>query len=286
MDNNDFNIGYGNINFVDIRYKINSIIDKLCNSTDKEEIKRIIVNQSEIIFTYDNLINNNRDGVQKLFTSKLFLNVLDNVSLILNLSESEIIFINKMVYDYREYVSVNKQEIDYEIYYIMQSILLHINSKKSKLLSSIIGMNNSLILSNLYYSSYKIEKVVHRVNNFIIHYASSIEEIYKIYKALYDNEQKMKDLFCYSMLETNNSTNENEYIMFKMISNVLMIIIKEEAAKDNFDIILNYINTINLFGITNDKLRFSIKDELEYNIKLNPEDIESQKILYVLYQQL
>jgi hypothetical protein len=272
-----------NLNFTNINYNIDSIINKLKVCDNIDEIKDIINRQHNIIFTYDNLNNGNREGVQELFTSMKFLDVMDNISgtLVENLKESEIIFINKIIYDYFEYTKqYNSTEIN-SIKDKLLSISYSINSSRIYSLAPVVGVNKARLLSILSYSSYKTEKIVHRINNFILNTELNKRDISNIYYIIYDGppmtiinnifekkqleiNNKFVDMFCYSMFEYCDSDDPEIIEMFNKISSVLMDrLIDISIPLDNpviYRVLLNYSNMISIMNIDRNKLRFSIKE--------------------------
>jgi len=287
MENN-LNFGSNFLNYTDTRYEVKSLIKELLRSDDYNKIKNIIINQHKVLFTYDNLINGNREDVQKLFTSNIFLNVLDNIAGTISskLLETEIIFINKIVHDYFEYYKNGK---DNNIRSILLSITYNINSDRIKSLSPIIGVNKARLLSILSYSSYKIEKIVHRINNFLLETDISTDDIEEIFKIIYGpiriNKKisddyigleytyntKIINMFCYSMLEY--CDDEDSKIMFNRISTVLMNLLTSlsSSVEDQsmvISILMNYTNTVSMMNISRDKLRFSIKEHIPRNSNL------------------
>ena len=271
----DLNLTTHSVRFTNIIYDINSIVDKLNKSTSIEETKNIIKLQHNIIFTYDNLINNNREGIQNLFTSPIFLDALDSISGLIPMTESEIIFINKIIYDYFEY----SHNVNSSIKEKMLAISYIINDTRIKLFTPILGINAARILSIISYSSYKIEKVVHRVNNFIINndfdIANLLSSIYTIIfgpttiRGTFLGEgplpnSKFVNAFCYSMFEYCDSEDPEVIERFNQISSYLLqkIIILYDKSDIFSNILITYANMITLMNIDKDKLRFSIKEEL------------------------
>ena len=278
-----------NVNFTNIRYNIDSIVSKL-KTSNKDEMKEIITNQHNIIFCYDNLMNGNREGIQELFTSIDFLTVMDNISgsLVNNLINSEIIFINKIIYDYFEYTkSFNNTNEIITIKDKLLSISYSINFSMIRSFVPILGVNKSRLLAIISNSSYKSEKIVHRVNNFIMNIGDlNIKDIYTLFFIIYgppliDNidkfnektqtiNNKFVDMFCYSMFEycdTSDSNISQEMIdSFNNISNVLIEkLIEISVPIDNIVIqrvLLNYYNMIFIMNIDRSKLRFSIKEHI------------------------
>lgn len=284
----DLNLTTHSVRFTNIIYDINSIVDKLNKSTSIEETKNIIKLQHNIIFTYDNLINNNREGIQNLFTSPIFLDALDSISGLIPMTESEIIFINKIIYDYFEY----SHNVNSSIKEKMLAISYIINDARIKLFAPILGINAARILSIISYSSYKIEKVVHRVNNFIINnefdITNLLSSIYTIIfgpvtirGTFFDEDplpnSKFVNAFCYSMFEYCDSKDPEVIERFNEISNYLLqkIIILHDKLDIFSNILITYANMITLMNIDKDKLRFSIKEELG-KMKSDVSDIIAQ----------
>jgi len=271
------------LQFTNIMYDIDSIIFKLKRSEDKDEVKRIILNQHYIVFNYDNLVNGNREGIQELFMNLNFLEVMDNISGLLEpeLQKSEIIFINKIIYDFFEYAgSINGGEVD-KIRKKLMNISYNINIKMIRALSTFIGVNAARNLSIIARSSYKNSKVIHRVNRYITISdlelnENSIATIYDIIYHLYGDDFNIKnitDLFTYTMLEYDcDDPTEDKSILakFNMISSVMMKMLNN-LSFDEMNIVLNnYTRTINLIGINSaDKLRFSIKDHITSEYMIN-----------------
>ena len=279
----DLNLSTHTVKFTNIIYDIDSIVNKLKTSNNLEEIKDIIKIQHNIIFTYDNLINNNREGIQDLFTTPIFLDALYSVSglLVYNRSESEIIFINKIIYDYFEYSNSNNSFIKERLL----AISYNININRIRGFIPFFGVNNARLLSIISYSSYRIEKVVHRINNFIVNSDIDIRRLdviyFNIFGYMFIKDVDLSNPFAYnSILKLNNKfTNLFSYSMFEYCESKDIDAIKRfnkiskffldsiiEIGKDNAEcfstILITYNSMINLMNIDKNKLRFSIKEEL------------------------
>ena len=265
-----------------IRYDINDIINKLISySKEKSEynIKNIIKNQHELIFKYDNLVNNNRELVQYLFTNNevciFFLNILDSIIGLLELSTEEIIFINKLVYDFFEYTKTNKYYNENEIKDKLLSITYKINANRIRALSAFIGINKANILSIISYSSFIDEKVVHRVNDFVVSNIriNNVNDLLNFYNVMFtgliinkesDFTNKARNYIIHSMLEYwDNSLDHNidEYNMFNNISRMISYIFAELASTSNqllYDLLRDYGNIIKLLNIDSSKTRYSL----------------------------
>ena len=279
----DLNLSTHTVKFTNIIYDIDSIVNKLKTSNNLEEIKDIIKIQHNIIFTYDNLINNNREGIQDLFTTPIFLDALYSVSglLVYNISESEIIFINKIIYDYFEYSNSNNSFIKERLL----AISYNININRIRGFIPFFGVYNARLLSIISYSSYRIEKVVHRINNFIVNSDIDIRRLDVIYfnifgymfikdvdssnpfayNSILKLNNKFTNLFSYSMFEYCESKDIDAIKRFNKISKFFLDSIIE-IGKDNAEcfstILITYNSMINLMNIDKNKLRFSIKEEL------------------------
>lgn len=264
-----------------IRYDITTIIQKLIDESRNgniASIKRILLDQHELVFKYDNLVNSNRLSVQILFTdeyvSMVFLNVLESVIGLINLSLEEITFINKIVYDFFEYSKSLHYEKENEIKQIMLSITYNINKFRISSLTSFIGINNANILSILSFSSFIDEKIVHRVNDFVITnlQITNIMDLTYMYNIMFniipnsagEISKKGTNYIIHSMLEywdANSTHNEAEYKMFQNISLMILNILtwKTISYSSLMSILKEYGNTIKLLNIDFTKIRFSLE---------------------------
>ena len=277
--------------YANIRYDINSIINKLifdAKTRDKTSIKNIITTQHELIFKYDNLVNNNRELVQTLFTYDMigpyFLDTLEDVIGLLTLSDEEIRFINKIVYDFFEFSKAVHYSNEKEIKEKMLSITYTINAPLIRQLSNFIGINKANILAIISYSSFVDEKVVHRVNDFVIQNIriNDINEltfmydiIFKIIPSYNDDlslSRKGHNFILYSMLEywdeeINDEESKDQHTMFINISMVIINILtwKDLNYASLITLLKEYGNMIRLLGISSKKVRFSLKKFTQTN---------------------
>ena len=262
---------------INIRYDINSIIKKLItdskiNNTD--DIKNILMNQHELVFKYDNLINTNRAYVQQLFTDGsvaiTFLKTLDSIIGLISLDNEEVTFINKLVYDFFECANSIHYTKENEIKELLLSISYNINSSRINQLSNFIGINSANILSILSYSSFVDEKVVHRVNDFVITNISidNINELTAIYNIIFniipvdgELERKGKNYILHSMLEywdKDIEHDENQYKMFQTISMMIIYVFDLLEFIPLHELFKEYGNMIKLLNIDSNKVRFSL----------------------------
>ena len=265
------------VRYTNIVYSIDSIIDKIKNCNDPEEAKKIILYQHDIIFTRDNLMNENIDKIKNLFMDIDFLSILDNISglLSMKLSESEFIFINKIIYDFFIYSnSINSKEIT-DIKAKMNSIAYNLNRGIILGFVPIMGVNEATKLSIIARSSFKYENIVHRVNMFIYDSSYDREDISVIYRIIHGNytfgcelvsavgERKFASLFSYTMLEyAKEDADEHFMTQFNRVSKLMMDMLKDLRYDHLESVLLNYVNIIALYNTPKSKLRFSIKEHI------------------------
>lgn len=268
MEDNEIKIGYLP-NFASISYNISDILKtiyKKINDEDYEGIKEIIYKQHELIFTYTNLVNENRPIIQELFSeSEDFINIIHDIIGLLGLNNEEIIFLNKMIYDYFEFYNRSNMTPNSNIRDKLLSISYTINRQSIIALISKMSVNNARLLSIVMKSSFKTEKVVHRVNNFLIENMDlSIDEIVDILLIIYPKE-KLPDFVCYTMFEYSPG-NGDILRKFNKISDALLKIISNEEVV-SFElfkaIFSNYGNMIKMLGVSEDRLRFKFKEVIK-----------------------
>lgn len=285
------------VKYTNIVYDIDSVINKIKSCNDPDEIKQIILYQHDIIFTRDNLVNNNIEKIQELFTDIEFLNILDDISglLLPKLVESEFIFLNKMIYDFFIYSS--RFYIDTKIKNVqtkMNSIAMNINKDIIIGLSSIMGINAALKLSIISRSSFKFDNIVHRVNMFI--YDSSLDswDIAKIYRIIYGDykigcelvyaigERKFSSLFTYTMLEYPKYNADQKFLLqFNKVSKLILDMLNDLRPIQLESVLLNYANIINLYNTPEDKLRFSLKEYGNEQLVFFIKSIEELHNIYI-----
>ena len=294
---------------INVRYDINEIINKLLyysGINEYDNIKNIIKNQHELIFKYDNLVNINRTFVQKLFTDDSFaipfLKSLEDIIGFIDWSEEEITFINKLIYDFFECTKIIHYNNENKIKEKMLSISYKINAPRIRQLSSYIGINKANILSIISYSSFIDEKVVHRVNDFVITNIriDDIMELMFMYDIMFhiipNNDhnlsRKAQNYIIYSMLEywdqEDIQNNTAEYIMFRNISLMIANIFTLDSL--NFinlnSLLKEYGNVIKLLNIDFNKTRFSIDKLVSSNFNKDSTDIERFKRIKAIISNL
>ena len=266
--------------FVTVEYQLSTIVEKIkdIDSLNDDEIKQIIIRQYPTILNYDLFLSvpETRNVALELFTNKRFLNLFFDVVGLLELSDSQKICINKLVYDY---YSLNEK--DEEICEKLLSISYTVNSRLVIRLSAIVGVNGARILSMVANSTFRIDKKVHRINTFIIKCGVilTIQNVVDIYLTIFD---RFNDLFINSMLESMSYLSEedqqNETIRtnFMIASAALYAILDSMVSRDVEQILLNYIYALQILP-KDVQVRFSfqhisgmsdrmkeIKDNVEY----------------------
>lgn len=241
--------------FESIEYKISQIVEKIksIDQLNENEIKHIIVRQHSMILNYDLFLANERKYALELFTNKRFLKILLDIIGTIDLSNHEIVCINKLAYDY--YVSKNK---DKEVSDLLMELSYFINNKTAIRLSAIYGIKGGRILAMISKSAFNPDKNINRVNRFIVksNISLSVKDIIDTYCILYNH---FTDPIIYTMLEVRPvglSTVEND--RFTAISKAMMILLNSMTSSDIHKVLSNYIYVLQLSN-TN-VTRFSIKD--------------------------
>lgn len=270
MSDDIFKLDYDpNFNIATIHYGINSIISTIKNKCDNDEIaevKKIILNQHELIFNHDNMENSNVVLIQELFTNKKFLKLFDDICGLIDYSKSELIFINKVVYDF---VSVYKLDKRPDISGKLMAITYVTNADRIRDLVPLLGIDMSRELAIVSYSSYKIEDIIHRINQFIMLSILdiNIRDLKYIYSLLLDLNGYTKDvlnLFIYSMFESLSEQGRLQYgKLFNKISDLLMSILIDLDDNSIMDLLKQYGGTIVMLNMPYSKIRFSMRAVLE-----------------------
>lgn len=235
--------------FNTIEYDIESLlirVKNIDNLTD-EEINKIIISQHNLILNYDIFfgVNYNRNIALNLFTNKRFLRCLSSVIGSCKLTKHERVCLSKITYDYYIYYS-NKPEFDSEILDMLLSCTSWANEKEILILSSIYGIGGAKVLSMIRNSSFKVDKNIHRVNEFLLRWNGelSVQNIIDTYCILFE---RFTDVFVYTMLESKESINLNEEQnrKFNNISIALITILDSLNTVDMSKVIYDYHFTFN-----------------------------------------
>lgn len=264
-----FNIGTNDLDtpvqgplFHSIEYELNGIVEKINNidNFNEKELKNIIIRQHEMILNFDNFLSSKdtREKALVLFTNKKFLLCFLDVIRILNISDHEKICLNKIAFDY--YILPNK---DQEISDLLYQLTTEVNGKELVVLSGILGRKDAQILSMIRNSSFKEEKVVDRINDFLLYYPKelSIKELASIYCNLF---RHVTVLFTQTMIgrKPENLTPEQSK-RYDDISIVLLEIIDSMPSCEIKKVMTSYIYKLNRIS-GNIYVRFSIKSAIRY----------------------
>lgn len=248
--------------FRSIDYQLDTIVDKIKNidSLNDEEIKYIIQRQHQMILNYDLFLESDatRYQAQVLFTNKRFLQIFLQIIGTVQLSDHELICINKLAYDY--YVISNK---DPEVSSLLLQISNLINNNLVIRLSGILGMNGARILAMIANSSFKEEKKVHRINTFLIkcNLALSVQDIINIYCILFE---RFTYLFIYTMLESKPAgLNKDQLMKFDAISRTVLLMLDSMVSADIKKVLYDYAFTLKMVR-GNVTVRFSLKSAKAY----------------------
>lgn len=259
-----------------VDYTIAAIVDKIkhINNLNEDEIKEIILKQHDTILNYSLFLGSSetRKQAQDLFTSKRFLKIFIKVINILNLSDHEITCINKLTYDY--YIFPDK---DPETFDLLMQISNIVNYRLVIRLSAYLGMNGARILAMIRNSSFKLEKVVHRVNTFLVrcNIELSTQAIINILCILFDH-------FTYPFTGTmiyvrQDALSKEESERFDNISMAILLMLNSMTSDAMRQVLSNYAFTIKLYDIK--KVRFSLKAFTQYpRIQAVIKDIETDPI--------
>lgn len=266
--------------FVTVEYQLSTIVEKIkdIDSLNDDEIKQIIIRQYSTILNYDLFLSvpETRNIALELFTNKRFLDLFFDVVGLLELSDSQKICINKLVYDY-----YSLTEKDEEVCEKLLSISYMVNSRLVMRLSAIVGVNGARILSMVANSTFRIDKKVHRINTFILKCGIqlSVQNIIDIYLTIFD---RFKDLFINSMLESiyhlSVEDQQDEIIRsnFNNTSIALYTILDSMVSRDIEQILLNYVYSLQILR-SDIKIRFSFQTiNMSDRMKQIKENVEYQ----------
>lgn len=213
-----------------------------------------------MILNYDLFLasNETRSQALKLFTNPYFLDIFIDVIGLIELNQHERVCLNKLAYDY--YILPDKNmEVADKLYRLTTAV----NGNQVVVLSGMIGLKGAQVLSMIRNSSFRDEKIVHRVNTFLIKSIPmySVHDIIEIYCYLFD---RFTSLFLYTMVETRPAGLTNEqYTKFDNIS-IAMLDILESLSDSNLDKILyDYGFTLSMVS-PNTPVRFSLKTAVSY----------------------
>jgi hypothetical protein len=242
--------------FTTIEYKIGTIANKINNIDDIDDsnIKDIIIRQHSMILNYDLFLSTpeNRIHAQQLFTNKRFLANFIAVIKIISLSVHEIYCLNKLAYDY--YIIPEK---DQEVSDLLYRLTTDVNIKEISILSGIIGMEHAKNLAMIMKSSFKEDKIIHRINNYIVRSNMEIS-VQNIIDILCYSNIKFTIIFTNTMLETKPlNINEFQAQKFDYISLALLSILESLPMDDIKKVIYDYYFILSV-ATANKSVRFSL----------------------------
>ena len=229
----------GIIKLKSIEYSIDSIYNKILNNELSDiDIQNIIYRQYTTILDYNLFFKDeSRQTMQRLFQNIRFLKNLAMCINALSLNTHQIVFCNKLAYDYILYCkmtvpSANREEIST----LLTEISYKVNHKDIIALSSIIGLESAKYLAMARHSSFKEEVNVERVNILLSKtHNLGVDTIYEIYIKLFDN---ISVLFSTTMFST---IYDEEYKDTYDNITLALICILENMDFDNMrEVIKNY----------------------------------------------
>jgi len=248
--------------FKTVEYQLSTIVEKIkdIDSLNDDELKEIIVRQYSTILNYDLFLSvpETRNAALELFTNKRFLKLFFDIVGLLELSESQIICINKLAYDY--YSLADK---DIEICEILMNISNIVNNILVIKLSASLGMYNARVLAMVSNSTFRVDKKVHRINTFLLKCGMqlSVQNIIDIYLIIFDS--RFKDLFINTMLESIDSLSDDDKANAILVNNynnisiALIKILDSMISRDIEQVLLNYVYSLQI--LASPKLRFGFK---------------------------
>ena len=263
--------------FTSVEYTIDTIVDKIINieELDKEEIKSIIIRQHRLILNYDLFLSSRKTRMyaQRLFSDAKFLEIFYSIIGLLDLSEHEMMCLNKLAYDY--YIIPEK---DNRVSELLLAICNATNNIEVIKLSSKLSITNARILSMISRSTFRVEKKIKRINNFLVKCTAdlSAQDILDIMFILYD---RFTDPIIYTMLESkpDNLTPEQS-VRFDTISSVIITILDSMTSANIKKVLYDYAFMLRLKLNGDVKVRFSMKTIPNPRIQSIIQEIETDPI--------
>lgn len=263
--------------FTSVEYTIDTIVDKIINieELDKEEIKSIIIRQHRLILNYDLFLSSRKTRMyaQRLFSDAKFLEIFYSIIGLLDLSEHEMMCLNKLAYDY--YIIPEK---DNRVSELLLAICNATNNIEVIKLSSKLSIPNARILSMISRSTFRVEKKIKRINNFLVKCNAdlSAQDILDIMFILYD---RFTDPIIYTMLESkpDNLTPEQS-VRFDTISSVIITILDSMTSANIKKVLYDYAFLLRLKFNGDVKVRFSMKTIPNPRIQSIIQEIETDPI--------
>jgi hypothetical protein len=210
---------------------------------------------------------------QRLFSDAKFLEIFYSIIGLLDLSEHEMMCLNKLAYDY--YIIPEK---DNKVSELLLAICNATNNIEVIKLSSKLSITNARILSMISRSTFRVEKKIKRINNFLVKCTAelSAQDILDIMFILYD---RFTDPIIYTMLESkpDNLTPEQS-LRFDTISSVIITILDSMTSANIKKVLYDYAFMLRLKLNGDVKVRFSMKTIPNPRIQSIIQEIETDPI--------
>lgn len=241
--------------FTTIELSISTIVEKLkSNILSDEELRNIIFRQYSMILDYDLFLKNRktRESVQELFKNEQFLNNLLYCVGRIQLTEYQVICLNKLAFDYiMTYGNTNPN-----IRQILIELSLRINTDIVLPLSAIIGVEPAKYIAIVRRSSYDEAVTAGRINTYLIKSGLDLKEqsIIDIYAILF---KRVSTLFMVTMLDVPDNLNQLERIRYDEISKAILDILDNMPSVEITKVLSNYASSWQLQG--EPKVRFSLQ---------------------------
>lgn len=234
---------------------------KNINSKSDDEIKYFIYQEHLNILNYDlfMLHQDTRKVAQELFKNVRFLKLFLSVIGFVNLNRHEIICLNKLAYDYYLLDDENKND---EVRDLLLTISYEINKKQVIQLSAILGINRARLVALIGNSSFKEEKSIKRVCNYLTK-GINLDEIELTLQFVVDIilifvNVHFTNIFISIMTDNTIVENENERKIYNLISDAIINILESMTSEDIFKVLYDYYNYLKLVNTPN--RRFRMKD--------------------------
>lgn len=264
--------------FKSIEYRLDEIYNKINNidKYDEKEIRDIIKRQYNLLLDFDIFLSDpeSRSYAFKLFSNAKFLKCLIDVVGVLDLTDRQIICLNKLAYDY--YITPgNNPEIS-NLLFVATS---YVNDMLVVRLSAVLGVAVGRILAMISKSTFSPEKRVHRVNTFITKYDKdfTIENVVYLIGSLYD---RFGEYFRYSMLESKyEGMTLQQQKNFDSISSAIVTMLGCMTSKDMKKMLKDY--ACMLSNVKCKSVRFSIKSIPNERIQAVVRDVEMEYGIFI-----
>lgn len=177
-----------------------------------------------------------RNAMQKLFTNTRFLNLFFNIIGNLKLDNIELIFLNRIAYDYW-----SLKEKDNDICNILLQISAYINNNLIIKLSSKMGINEARILAMISHSTDIQEIKVHRINRFLINCMNPVLDIQSMIDIMFFIYDRFLYPIIYTLVEDESSCNNTECIgQYRNLQNAIVTILLSMPSEKITQVLTEY----------------------------------------------